>query len=1260
MSLWKKIIPTLLLSYLPLYSQTTHYHGVNLCNGKLEYTTEDMVVESGAPIPISRGCYVLEKAPAKDKFYQSLEQIGLFPYLKLYLHKNSSGYYGEVIETSGRTLYKEAKHPKNRLVMERDLGKSPFYSAASSYRENPINDKLTFVRNDKDATLELADGTKRYYKKHGKKTTWKDTVAGYYRKLGYQYRLIKEVAPSGEVTLFEYKKNKSVLIKKVNPHNENVISWIRITLEAGQNHYLKVETSDQKVLYYHLTYLGDKRNALYLASLKKPGCKTLSFSYTKAKQKEAFYSTKAHTRDGSYSITYDFTNNENKEAVKELYKHGQKIASFCFDEGVTTVTDFRGAITKYFHAENKITKIEQYTKENRLYCLEKYDWEAHKIVSKTLFDGYGKRLLSSLFTYDNHGNLLKKEWSNEKESYVETYSYNDNHLVTQKNDNGVITNYRYKEGTTLLAHKKIGDIEEVNQYDENGLLTSARCRWNNGKTERAKTFYRDPQTKLITKKTDGPLSTIYTYDRSCKLVQEQKGNAITSYAYDSAGRLIEQQLPLGGINKYEYDENGKILGKKEIGKPYKEYHYYPDTLTQTIVIHGKESTKQFDLQGKILEEINEYGFSTTFTYDEFGRLVKKILPEQEISGNLVRPEWSYEYDVFGNRIKEVSPSQQIIKTSYNLLGKPTKILYPDGTNITHKYDRHGNVIATSLKDNSKIFYEYDDLGRTISKKQGSFEEKWEYLGYDLTKYTNKRGLSTKYYYDEFGRKEAEDYAGRIKLFAYNNQGNCYRIEEGALVEEKTYDMEGKVIDSAHNGFDYTKNEYNEENQKVRTLKTTSQGEAEDLYVYDEQGRLTMHSNPLQEETVYLFEDQKETIFYPSGKKVEKRFDPEGRITEETHTLPNGTSTTSKTYYDIDGRIFKQSIADHTIEYVYNKMGLMTEKTERGETTKFIYDKKGRCNKKILPNEISILYQYDPQDRKISMESSDNSVSYQYFYEGEDLVQIKDILTNKSLYFEYSKFGELEKETSLHGFTTSWSYDTFGRKKALHLPDGSSIHYQYEKNCLVKVSRKNSKSQKLYSHEYSKFDQAKQVMQEILPLGLGTTSTEHDILERPIKLLSPFHKIEVCFDKDNTPKQQSTLHLEMEQEKQEDNPDNIISKKTYDALERLVFIQYENGNYTSFEYDPLSRLISKETPEGISHFLYDGETEIAIVDENGEIERLKVFGLDEHGKIGAAISIELDGQTLIPLYDLQGNIVALVDNNGHVQEVGSYIKSIENF
>ncbi len=99
--------------------------------------------------------------------------------------------------------------------------------------------------------------------------------------------------------------------------------------------------------------------------------------------------------------------------------------------------------------------------------------------------------------------------------------------------------------------------------------------------------------------------------------------------------------------------------------------------------------------------------------------------------------------------------------------------------------------------------------------------------------------------------------------------------------------------------------------------------------------------------------------------------------------------------------------------------------------------------------------------------------------------------------------------------------------------------------------------------------------------------------------------------------------------------------TYDALGRLTSVT-RNGDRYEYQYDAFNRRIAKMTPNGAERYLYIDQNEIGMVDEQNHIVQLRILGSGKGAEIGAAVALELEGETYIPYHDHAGHVSALVD------------------
>jgi RHS repeat-associated protein len=108
---------------------------------------------------------------------------------------------------------------------------------------------------------------------------------------------------------------------------------------------------------------------------------------------------------------------------------------------------------------------------------------------------------------------------------------------------------------------------------------------------------------------------------------------------------------------------------------------------------------------------------------------------------------------------------------------------------------------------------------------------------------------------------------------------------------------------------------------------------------------------------------------------------------------------------------------------------------------------------------------------------------------------------------------------------------------------------------------------------------------------------------------------------------------------------------YDGLDRLVKVDQWDST-TTYHYDAFNRRISKTHNEITTNYLYQDQNEIGAY-VNNDLKELRVLGLGQGAEIGAAVFLELSGQTYVPAHDQNGNVTALFIPSGECLETYRY-------
>ncbi|WP_337261485.1 MULTISPECIES: RHS repeat-associated core domain-containing protein [unclassified Serratia (in: enterobacteria)] len=192
-----------------------------------------------------------------------------------------------------------------------------------------------------------------------------------------------------------------------------------------------------------------------------------------------------------------------------------------------------------------------------------------------------------------------------------------------------------------------------------------------------------------------------------KTVDTLKGT--TTAVYNSLGRLIQLTDPNSNVYRFDYDRNGQLL-------------------TETLP-EGEQTRYQYDAAGRLTQRIDPKGFILNYTWDEANRPAK--LEQRNPQKTLIRTTtyhwdptdnltgWSdtdltqpaglqttaavLTYDDANRKTGETitystptGPYTLSYQAGYSLGGKQTKLVWPDGTDITYAYSAHGQLKSVTL------------------------------------------------------------------------------------------------------------------------------------------------------------------------------------------------------------------------------------------------------------------------------------------------------------------------------------------------------------------------------------------------------------------------------------------------------------------------------------------------------------------------------------------------------------------------------------
>jgi RHS repeat-associated protein len=553
----------------------------------------------------------------------------------------------------------------------------------------------------------------------------------------------------------------------------------------------------------------------------------------------------------------------------------------------------------------------------------------------------GAREISTEFTYDIYGNLLKRiehgDLSIQGDERTTQWTYSQNNSVyivalptEQKIFPGEDTSQPYVKRTTFAYDSSgvgtpptIGDLTERVDYgtrgatpvtttflfDTYGNQTSATDANNHTTTKQFDQIY-----SLYPVQTCNPLGqcSTFAWDTTLgKMTSAKDANgATTTYAYDVLGRLAQLTNADGGTVKYTY---------------------------QFTVNASAQPTGQ-STRRTVSDDSNEGLWTDTYS-DGLGRTYRTVRKD------------GYEKDL------------QYSDSTENVSGESGWYTLPTAPQWTrYSYDGARRLVTTTLPDASRRSTVY-----SIAKMT-----KLDELGQDTT-----------FYIDAYGRKKrVQEHNGGnsypTTLYAYDTLGDITQVQDAAgnysLI---TWDMLGHKLYQADPDMGPSSYKYDAVGNVLS--QTDANGKT-----------INFNYDPL---------DRVLTKTYPDGSKVVRKYDEPGhgaglaRLTSITELLPGGRQKGSDSFsYDSMGRVTSSRKCRlkycFTTNSAYDKTGRLSQLvypdpsgkvSQNSETVTYNYDATGRLSSVRGHAPYVRATSYDP-DGQISSIIYGNFVTGKFLYD----------------------------------------------------------------------------------------------------------------------------------------------------------------------------------------------------------------------------------------------------------------------------------------
>lgn len=389
----------------------------------------------------------------------------------------------------------------------------------------------------------------------------------------------------------------------------------------------------------------------------------------------------------------------------------------------------------------------------------------------------------------------------------------------------------------------------------------------------------------------------------------------------------------------------------------------------------------YDALGNVISEIDPATRTTTYTYDMFGRVLSKTLPDPDGSGILTAAVTEFTYDAFGNLLTQVDKGslsvegdERLTTHEYNVLNLRTRTTLPDpdGTSgpanspiLLWSYDANGNLLAETNPLGRVTRYTWNlknQLTRTELPAVSSLpattvgyssSTTYDLFG-DITSTTDALGRTTRFDHDALGRviltiiphPDGVVWSG-LRSFStttdYAANGNVIRvIDHMARVSTFAYDSLNRLVRS-------TKPDPYSDDTETAPLETIS---------YDINGNVARKKDALGRVNRFEYDALNRPVLAAvqdgtGWAETETRYDLAGNSTRIIDPLDRVTVYTFNNW-NLQTRVWLPSPASTpntgpATSTAYDQWGnVLTVTSPRSGVTQNEYDRLNRLTRQLLP------------------------------------------------------------------------------------------------------------------------------------------------------------------------------------------------------------------------------------------------------------------------------------------------------------------------
>ncbi len=562
-------------------------------------------------------------------------------------------------------------------------------------------------------------------------------------------------------------------------------------------------------------------------------------------------------------LTYDWQNNINKRTAPD-----GNATSYAYDAlgRITRITNPGGTYRTVSYDD--VSFSETYLDERQNKTIRFYD-ALQRLTSVREYYSSSSYYTTSYF-YDEIGDLVKVAGANPQilafnptdDAYIRPDQPNSNFgsATTLQVDNSPVKDFLLKFNVTGVGASQVTKAKlrlyQVDASNKGGdfykTVTSSwmesTVTWNNAPATTgsavatlgavaASTWYEVDITSAVTG--DGVISlrvkstssdgADYTSKEGTvwfkpQLLVTLSTGQTTTHSYDNLNRLILTNYPDGFNETRTYDNMGNLVTKKDPNGNSVTYSYDAlNRLTKKTYPDSTSANIGYDKNGRRVS-LSNADSSATVTYDSRNRMTSE---SWTITGSPF--SMSYTYDSVGNPASVTYPDGTTVTSSIDSLNRANTVKKGAATLATLTYRPDGLVSTISYGNGVLTTYSYDSRARTTRikvERSGNSLLDLNY-GYDAT--SNVVSIGTESYsYDHLNRLTYSSGPWGAIQYGYNSVGDRLWIKEGSNTTY-TYGAYNRLLAAGSTSFTYDNN---------GNLKSKTSGGTTYEHFYDYENRLT--------------------------------------------------------------------------------------------------------------------------------------------------------------------------------------------------------------------------------------------------------------------------------------------------------------------------------------------------------------------------------------------------------------------------------------